>query len=140
MTKKEKSVQQLVYNSVTCTECKTTLVSYYRHDFKVCGCPNNTYVDGGVSYVRNGGKDLSKVIPLLVFTDDDFEVVRQYATRGARGKNGDEPLTWIPLCKMTDEHLENVIVFGGAPWHLELISKELQYRYKNGISISDPQP
>lgn len=129
--------KQLVYNSVTCTECNTTIISRHRHDYQVCGCPNKAMVDGGVSYLRYGASDMSKIVPHAVYTDDDFEVVRKYATRGARGKDGKQPLRWIPLCEMTDQHLEAVIEYGGAGWHLELISKELQYRREHGISISE---
>jgi hypothetical protein len=29
---------------------------------------------------------------------------------------------------MKDEHLEAVLDYGGAEWHLDLIQKEIQYR------------
>lgn len=37
------------------------LVSFNRHDYKTCLCPNETMVDGGHDYLRYGGKNLSKV-------------------------------------------------------------------------------
>lgn len=46
---------------VRCLECGKILESKSRHDFQSCGCPNNTFVDGGEDYLRCGGKDLSKV-------------------------------------------------------------------------------
>lgn len=119
---------QIVYNSVTCLECLKTLVSYHRHDYQTCGCKNETMVDGGTAYLRYGGKDMRKLSLYTIYADDDFQLVRQYATRGSRGVNGDEPLTWIPLCKMTDDHLEAVLDYGGADWHLELIRKEIEWR------------
>lgn len=36
-------------------ESKTT------HDFQMCRCENQTFVDGGQDYRRAGGKDLSKI-------------------------------------------------------------------------------
>jgi hypothetical protein len=119
---------QIVYNSVTCLECLETLVSYHRHDYKTCGCKNGTMVDGGTEYLRYGGKDMRKLSLYSIYADDDFQLVRQYANRGSRGVNGNEPLTWIPLCNMTDGHLEAVLDYGGADWHLELIRKEIEWR------------
>jgi hypothetical protein len=39
---------------VECAECKKRMFSFYRHDYKTCGCPNETMVDGGRSYLRWG--------------------------------------------------------------------------------------
>lgn len=48
-------------NIVLCKECLDVLESRHRHDFVQCKCPNGTFVDGGTSYQRIGGKDLAKV-------------------------------------------------------------------------------
>lgn len=127
---------QLVYNGGTCLVCKETIASYARHDFVTCSC-GNLSIDGGLAeYSRvicgGGPHSLNKV-----YANDPFKIVRQYATRGARGKDGKQPLKWIPLCDMTNGHLEAVIEYGGPAWHLELISKELQYRRENNIYIPD---
>lgn len=42
------------------------LVSFDRHDYKVCGCPNETMIDGGHDYLRCGGKDMSKIMVLEI--------------------------------------------------------------------------
>lgn len=132
---------RLVANGLHCTKCNTTIFSYTTHDYKTCGCDNETSVDGGLSYILHGGKDLSLTLPIQVYSNDIFEKVRKYHCRGARGKSGKEPLRWIPLCEMTDQHLEAVIEYGGAAWHLELISKELQYRRKHPeASIPETEP
>lgn len=120
--------KQIVYNSVTCLECNETIVSYYRHDYKTCECPNGAMVDGGTAYLRYGAMDMSKIKLFAVYADDDYELVRKYATRGSRGVDGKQPLKWIPLCDMEDDHLEAVLDYGGADWHLELIRKEIEYR------------
>jgi hypothetical protein len=117
-------MRQLVYNAVKCRDCDETIVSYYGHDYKTCSC-GNAMVDGGTDYARYGGKNIEKID---IYADDDFEVVRKYATRGTSGPNGDQPFTWIALCDMTDEHLEAVLDYGGADWHIELIRKEIEYR------------
>ena len=120
--------RQIVYNSVTCLECNNTIVSYYRHDYKTCECPNGAMVDGGTAYLRYGAMDMSKINLFTVYADDEYEIVRKYATRGSRGKDGKQPLTWIAICDMEDDHLEAVLDYGGADWHMDLIRKEIEYR------------
>ena len=121
-------MRQLVYNAVTCVDCLDTIVSYHRHDYKTCRCENQAMVDGGNDYIRYGGKDMKKVVHHAVYDDEDFSKVRQYATRGSRGKDGLQPLTYIPLKDMDDDYLEAVLSYGGADWHLDLIKKEIEYR------------
>jgi hypothetical protein len=97
-------------------------------------------VDGGLSYERYGAKNLDKLIIHNYYADDPFDAVRCYATRGSRGKDGKQPLTWIPLKDMDDDYLEAVLYYGGAEWHLELIRKEIEYRKnvpKSGKKRSD---
>jgi hypothetical protein len=123
--------KKIVHSQATCLECGEVLVSEHRHDYKTCSCPNETMIDGGNDYVRYGGKDLSKVEIFTVFDNDDFKFVRRYASRGGRGVNGDEPLTWTKLCDMNDGWLEAVLKYypaGTDNPHLRLIRKEIQYR------------
>jgi hypothetical protein len=121
-------MRQLVYNAVKCLECGKTIVSRTRHDYQLCGCPNETMVDGGLYYMRYGGVDMNKVEPMEIYADDDFEVVRKFAVRGSRGKDGDQPFSWIPICDMNDDYLKAVVDYGGDNWHIELINKEIEYR------------
>lgn len=123
----------IVHSQVTCLECGEVLVSEHRHDYKTCSCPNETMIDGGNAYVRFGGKDLSKVDTFTVFDTDDFKFVRRYATRGGRGVDGKQPLTWTKLCDMNDEWLQAVLDYypeGTENPHLTLIRKEIEYRKK----------
>ena len=131
----------IVHSQVTCLECGEVLVSEHRHDYKTCSCPNETMIDGGNAYVRFGGKDLSKVDTFTVFDTDDFKFVRRYATRGGRGVDGKQPLTWTKLCDMNDEWLQAVLDYyseGAENPHLTLIRKEIEYRKKtrhNGKNV-----
>lgn len=43
------------HSAVLCTQCNTLLYSVHRHHFHSCGCPNETFVDGGKEYLRSGG-------------------------------------------------------------------------------------
>jgi hypothetical protein len=85
-------------------------------------------VDGGTAYLRYGAKHMRNIKLFAIYADDEYEVVRKYATRGSRGVDGKQPLTWIPLKDMDDDYLEAVLDYGGADWHLELIRKEIKYR------------
>lgn len=123
----------IVHSQLTCLECGEVLISEHRHDYKTCSCPNETMIDGGNAYVRFGGKDLSKVDTFTVFDTDDFKFVRRYATRGGRGVDGKQPLTWTKLCDMNDEWLQAVLDYypeGTENPHLTLIRKEIEYRKK----------
>jgi hypothetical protein len=53
------------FSSVRCRPCGETLISTSRHDFRQCGCPQETFVDGGSEYLRTGGADL-RLIEVLV--------------------------------------------------------------------------
>ena len=121
-------MRQIVYNSIKCLECNKVLVSRYRHDYVICGCPNSAMVDGGNEYERYGAMDMDKIELNYIYADDDFEIVRQHTARGSRGKDGKEPLTWIPIADMDDDYLEAVLDYGGADWHLDIIRKEIKYR------------
>lgn len=121
-------MKQLVYNAVKCLECGETIVSYYRHDYKTCECPNSAMVDGGTAYGRYGAVDMDRIVKIDVYDDDNFDVVRKYATRGSRGPDGDQPLSWIAICDMDDDYLQAVLDYGGPEWHINIIKKEIEYR------------
>jgi hypothetical protein len=124
---KEK-MRQTVYNAIKCLECEETIVSRSRHDYVTCGCPNGAMVDGGNDYERYGAKDMDKIEAKYIYADDDFEIVRKYATRGSRGVDGRQPLTYIAICDIDDDYLQAILEYGGAEWHLDLIRKEIKYR------------
>jgi hypothetical protein len=85
-------------------------------------------VDGGLDYARYGAMDMKKIVHHEVYADEDFEKVRQYATRGSRGKDGKQPLSYIAIKDMDDDYLQAVLDYGDAEWHLDLIRKEIKYR------------
>jgi len=120
--------RQLVYNAVKCLECGQIIESMSSHDYNTCTCPNMAMVDGGLSYGRYGAKDMRMIEKIDIYADDDYEVVRQYATRGSRGINNKQPLIYIKLCDMDNNHLIAVINYGAPEWHKNLILKEIAYR------------
>lgn len=62
-------------NVVKCLSCGIVLVSNYRHDYKLCGCNNETMIDGGYDYLRYGGKDMKMVQVLKLVKATKKELV-----------------------------------------------------------------
>ena len=54
-------MNMLTKNSIKCLECNTILESKHQHDFQQCNCSNKAFVDGGLSYSRNGAMDLDLI-------------------------------------------------------------------------------
>lgn len=104
-------MKQLVYNSVTCLQCKETLVSTHRHDYKTCKCDNKTMVDGGLCYTRYGGKDMSLVQHNHLYTDEPHEKIREVFGRGTYGINGDEDFRYVLLKDIEVDWLKNIIKY-----------------------------
>ena len=71
---------------------------------------------------------------VVVYADMPHSIVRLYATRGGRGKDGKQPLTQTRICDMNDEWLQAVLDYGGAEWHLNIIRNEIEYRTKTRTS------
>ncbi len=132
--------RQIVYSAMR-TPDGTILESKHGHDYVQHTQEDGKYymLDGGCNYQRYSSPGDHEW--LTVYADEPFEKVRQYANRGGRGKDGTQPLTWIKLKDMTDEHLEGVVDYSRIhhteTWHLILIQKEIQYRKDNDISIKD---
>lgn len=134
-------LEQIILNRVQCKSCGEVLTSYYRHDYKTCGCENETMVDGGNEYQRYGGKDLDLVDrSSTVYLSDDHEMNRSAAHWGNRGKDGRSALSYKSVSEMSDNHLANIIKdMSGriAPWIEKIINEERMYRIHNKITIDD---
>jgi len=62
---------------IKCEVCGKILHSLSRHDFVKCDCENGAFVDGGDSYMRVGGMDLTKIttIPHKHLKDGKVELI-----------------------------------------------------------------
>lgn len=133
--------KQIILNRVKCRECGEVLTSYNRHDYKTCGCTNETMVDGGTDYQRYGGLNLDLVdTSLTVYLSDDHEMNRSAAHWGNRGKDGRSPLSYKSVSQMSDNHLNNIIrdMSGKiAPWMEDIILREIVDRITKDIKIDD---
>ena len=128
------STSPMLVNAVV-TPDGTRLESLHRHDYKSYQDQNGeTYVlDGGLDYIR---KSVNKVPArdACVYADDAHELIRAAFKWGTRGKNGDEPISYVPIARMTNEHIENILTTQHhiRPYVREVFKNELKYR--NGIT------
>jgi len=121
----------------------TILKSMHVHDYV-------THLDvNGETYVLDGGNEYQKYTitnepfkDLSIYSDAPYEIIRENYHRGGRGKDGLQPLTWVPLSKMSNEWVKNCIKYNDDRgmsksdsnyWY----NKELKYRQRMEIFIED---
>jgi hypothetical protein len=69
------------HDAVKCLECGRVMHSINRHDYKTCGCPQKTMVDGGRDYLRCGGVSMAKVqVGTIDFLSGKFSKSRRKYT------------------------------------------------------------
>jgi two-component sensor histidine kinase len=133
--------KQIILNRVQCRECGEVLTSYHRHDYKTCGCTNETMIDGGTDYQRYGGLNLDLVdTSSTIYLSDDHMMNRSAAHWGNRGKDGRSPLSYKSIADMSNKHIINIILdMEGKiiPWMEEIMKKEIEHRITNNIMIDD---
>jgi hypothetical protein len=66
---------------IQCTLCGEILESKSTHDFVMCHCDNQTFVDGGNDYMRAGGKDLNAIKVLPTRPLPKKRLARKFANR-----------------------------------------------------------
>ena len=88
----------------------TVLTSYHTHDYVEHTDKNGEYyfIDGGNDYVRMSANN-EPMKNLCVYSDSPFSEIRSTLCRGTFDK--DKKRIWIPLCNMSNPHLENCITY-----------------------------
>jgi len=144
----DKESKIIIYNAMQ-TPDGTIIESTHRHDYTTHIDKNGeTYmVDGGNEYLKRSvnevpAKDLTMY--LEDWTPEFHEKARKVVKRGGRGKSGDQPLTWVPICEMNDGWVAATIDYNtdrGAEshWFTYLLVKEVEYREKNSITIEEQE-
>jgi hypothetical protein len=88
----------------------TILQSFNRHDYKTHLDKNGEIymVDGGLDYIR---RTVTKVPAeeLSVWEDDPHELIREAMHWGTRGKDGKQPLKYVPVSSLGTEHIEAIL-------------------------------
>lgn len=120
----------------------TILHSYSVHDYKTYTDQNGLeyMVDGGDEYLRRTIHKEAPYEELSIYDDEPFEIIRQHYCRGGRGKDGKQPLKWVPLFKMSDKWLKACIVYNDERGNKgcfanSMYEKELEYRKLNKTTI-----
>lgn len=62
---------------VRCLKCDEILESKSIHDFRMCGCDNETFIDGGNHYTRFGGVDMN-LVELILPAKVDFDETKPW--------------------------------------------------------------
>lgn len=101
---------RLIYNAIQ-TPDGTVIQSKHVHDWASYRDKNGKVysVDGGLSYLRRGHEGEKDYKELSLYDDEPHEVQRSVLKWGTRGKNGDEPLRYVPIKLMSTSHIENVL-------------------------------
>jgi hypothetical protein len=135
--------KRIIVNQIR-TPDGTILKSMHRHDYVTYTDKNGLeyMVDGGTDYIRRNVHESAPYEELTIYSDAPFEVIRENYCRGGRGKDGTQPLTWVPLSQMNDDWVKACIVYNeergmGTSFANKMYATELKYREENGISLQE---
>ena len=104
------SDEKIVANRIR-TPDGTILESMHRHDYVTYTDANGLeyMVDGGLDYLRRNLHDDAPYEELSVYADDPHELIREVFKWGTRGKDGNQPLKYVPLKDLTSDHIEAIL-------------------------------
>jgi len=104
------SKERIVSNRIR-TPDGTILESMHRHDYRVYVDANGKeyMVDGGLDYLRRNVHDDTPYEEMSVYADAPHVEIREAFKWGTRGKDGRQPLTYVPLKDLTTEHIEAIL-------------------------------
>lgn len=126
---------RIIYNAIR-TPDGTILESRHVYDYKTHTDKNGEMyvVDGGLEYLRRSCND-HPLEELSVYLEDGHRVVREVATLGSYGKNGDEQLKYIPIKDMSEEHIQNCLnnCYRMHPHYRVAFENELQWCGAGGV-------
>lgn len=129
-----------ILGSLLITPDGTVLVSHHVHDYVVHEDANGkTYMlDGGLDYIRSTVHADQRVVTIV--DHDAFEDIRLVFCRGGRGKDGRQPLKWVPICDMSDNWLSACIDYcydNNVTKYVDIYEEEQRYRKENGIIVPE---
>jgi len=117
----------------------TIMISRSQHDYREYKDDNGKryMIDGGLAYSRRSAHE--DQVDMCVWSDDDFDIIREGFSWGSYGKLGDQPLTYVKLKEMTNVHLEACLETqkNMASQIREAMEKELQYREVNKVFVNE---
>ena len=135
--------KKIIVNQIR-TPDGTILKSLHQHDYVVYTDKNGKdyMVDGGSEYLRRNLHEDAPYEELTIYDDAPFEVIRENYCRGGRGKDGKQPLTWVPMSQMNDNWVAACIAYNiergmGDSFANNMYRKEQKYRIVNTILIAE---
>lgn len=122
----------------------TILESKHRHDYVTHTDANGLMymLDGGTDYQRVNVHPQAPYTDLSIYSDAPFEIIREHYSRGGRGKDGKQPLTFVVLKDMSDDWLEAAYVYNlergmGMSFANMMYVAEQDYRKQNKIKVNE---
>ena len=98
-----------VYNAIQ-TPDGTILESKHNHDFKTHVDKNGeTYMVDGFGYSTRQSINETPAKDLSVWADDSHDKIREVFKWGTRGKDGNQPLSFVTLRDMEESHISNIL-------------------------------
>lgn len=98
----------ILQNAAYCLKCDTYIISTHVHDYRSCNC-GNIAVDGGNEYLKRSVAEKEDFIDYSLSTESIPEEIRAKLLWGSRGKDGTEPLKFLPIGQRDTEHLEAIL-------------------------------
>lgn len=130
--------KKLIANRII-TPDGTMLWSRFTHDYVQYEDKNGeVYIlDGGNDYIRSSVNKAPAIIA-AVYDDEPWTRIRMVFLRGVYMPNGQ--IYWIPLYKLSDKHLENILKYNDDGRHAEwnhMYENEIEFRKENCIVVED---
>lgn len=130
---KDIEAQQILVSKLI-TPDGTVLHSKHRHDYVTHEDANGEWymLDGGEAYVKTSVNTVRGTY-LTITTEDEHSLIRDHFVWGSRGKDGTEPLVYLTLCNLQDDHISAILrTQTWLPAHIvKLFEDELEFRLKN---------
>lgn len=134
--------KKLVANRIQ-TPDGTILWSRFGHDFIIYKDANGVeyMLDGGNNYQRSYDEreypEEFKSKNISIYDDAPWEVQRDFRLRGTFDKDGNR--VWVPMSKLSDSHLENIIKDDAEYYDRTdtIWTRELEYRKENNITVAE---
>jgi hypothetical protein len=104
------SEERIVSNRIR-TPDGTILESMHRHDYRTYVDANGLeyMVDGGLDYLRRNVHENAPAEELSVYADAPHVEIREAFKWGTRGKDGKQPLKYVPLKDLTTDHIQAIL-------------------------------
>ncbi|SRR6266403_668006 len=99
---------KILQNAAYCLKCDTYIISTHTHDYITCYC-GNIAVDGGSEYLKRSIDEKESYDDFSLNTESIPEEIRAKLLWGSRGKDGTEPLKFLPIGQRETDHLEAIL-------------------------------